>query len=229
MILGWSEIAPRLALFTVVIWLPFVVTVGIFHGHLGRDRVSPPEGILLVLFAVGAAYGMQWMYHGLRREEAALVPDIALRFVNPRRPMLEIVNRSDTIVRDIKWTPVLWDIDHPGPTPLEPLEIPVQSFDWLRPDQYGGPEVIFDRPTVLSQIKPGDRVYGSVSVICPRCARGRTYLLAFRWDQGGWYYEVPHYAEDALPTTNTKEALLQFAATVDAIARMSKRIPITDR
>ena len=168
MILGWSEIAPRLALFTVVIWLPFVVTVGIFHGHLGRDRVSPPEGILLVLFAVGAAYGMQWMYHGLRREEAALVPDIALRFVNPRRPMLEIVNRSDTIVRDIKWTPVLWDIDHPGPTPLEPLEIPVQSFDWLRPDQYGGPEVIFDRPTVLSQIKPGDRVYGS----CPSSAQG---------------------------------------------------------
>ena len=97
-ILGWSEITPRLALFAVVIWPPFVVTIDIFKARLKRDRVSPTEGILLVLFAVGAAYGMQWMYHRLRRQEAAAVPDVILRFVNPKQPELGIINDSDAYI-----------------------------------------------------------------------------------------------------------------------------------
>ena len=71
-----------------------MVTIDIFKARLKRDRVSPTEAILLGLFALGAAYGVQWMYHRLRSQEAAAVPDVIFRFVNPKRPELWIINDS---------------------------------------------------------------------------------------------------------------------------------------
>ena len=52
----------------------------------------------MVLFAVGAAYGMQWMYPRLRRQEAAAVPDVIFRFMNPKQPDLGIINDSDAYI-----------------------------------------------------------------------------------------------------------------------------------
>ena len=115
-------------------------------------------------------------------------PDVALHFVNPRSPALVIINRSAVIARDIKWTIVLWNMDLPDRN--DPLPIPVSLFDWLRAKDKGGPENLFSGPLVAPLLKPGNRLYGSASVACPECSRGRTYIVHIVWGESGWFSEL---------------------------------------
>ncbi|HTV79352.1 MAG TPA: hypothetical protein VMF03_13920 [Steroidobacteraceae bacterium] len=117
-------------------------------------------------------------------------PDLALKFVEPSWPALVIENQSDAIARDIKWQVWFLDIDGPrdGKGILQPLPIPIASFDWLRPHDRSGLQALFT-PLVMSRVKPGDRIYGSAMVLCPECKRSRSYLVYIKFGESGWFVE----------------------------------------
>jgi hypothetical protein len=155
-----------------------------------------------------------------------VAPDVALRFVYPKSPALVIANRSDSIARDIKWVVVLWNMDLPDRD--DPLPIPVATFDWLRPHQDGGPQGLFGHSAVASLVKPGDRLFGSASVSCPNCARGRTYVVYIVYDKGGWVSEVEDETAGRLilPHNATKEAREEYFNRLESTIPEQSRIPI---
>jgi hypothetical protein len=146
---------------------------------LGRQPTAIAAGLVLLLWAPSI------IEHVRPVKE---LPDVALRFVYPKSPALVLVNQSAVIARDIKWTVMLWNMDLPDRH--DPLPIPVSAYDWLRPHEEGGPQNLFGSRLVAPLLKPGNRLFGSASVICPECARGRTYIVYIVWDESGWFLEV---------------------------------------
>ena len=116
------------------------------------------------------------------------LPEVTLKFVGPKEPSLVLTNISDAIARDIKWTVVLWNVDHPERE--DPLPIPVSTFDWIRPRDVGGPQSLFNSSLVKPLLKNGERLFGSAAVICPECVRGRTFWVYIEFGKGGWYAEI---------------------------------------
>jgi len=115
-------------------------------------------------------------------------PDVALHFVHPKAPALVITNLSDAVARDIKWAIAVWNMDIPDRN--DPLPIPVSTFDWIKAHDEGGPQGLFHGPLVAPLLKPGNRLFGSASVACPECIRGRTYIIYIELGNGGWFSEV---------------------------------------
>lgn len=164
-------------------------------------------------------------------------PEVSLRFVYPIKPALVIVNSSDSVAKDIKWTVALWNLDLPDRS--DPLPIPVSTFDWIRPHEEGGPQDLFSGPLVAPLLKPGDRLAGSASVICPECVRGRSYLISITWGRGGWYSEIegqkdgkvliPVRMSDGTPEAiDGPERVAYFNRILSSVPE-SSRIPISGR
>lgn len=91
-------------------------------------------------------------------------PTVGLRFVYPKSPALVLINQSGVIAKDLKWSVSLWNLDLPDRN--DPLPIPVSAFDWLRPNDEGRPENLFETPLIAPLLKAGNRLFGSASVIC---------------------------------------------------------------
>jgi hypothetical protein len=155
------------------------------------------------------------------------VPDAGLRFVGAKEPAVVVINVSDTIVRDIKWTVVLWNADLPER--VDPLPIPVSTFDWLRPRQFSGALDMFGRYS-LPFLKTGDRLFGSASAICPNCVRGHTYYIYTVWHVGGWFSEVKEETSGSvlIPQKLSKEAILSYMKHIMNIPE-GLRISIDDK
>jgi hypothetical protein len=94
---------------------------------------------------------------------------------------------------------------NPAASAHDPLPIPVSTFDFLRPHASSGPLTLFNE----QYIKSGQRLFGSVSVICPECSRGHSYVLGIVWGKEGWYTEIsdrkdgelvipPHFTRDLI-------------------------------
>jgi hypothetical protein len=156
------------------------------------------------------------------------IPSVSLRFIYPKAPALQIVNESDAIVRDIKWSVVLWNLDIPDRN--DPLQIPTSSFDWLRPHRWGGPQDLFSRPAVAQLLKPGNRLLGSAAVICPECDRGRTYIVYIVWKEGGWFWELKDETSGnaLIPRSFADGAKANFFQALEEMAPDSERIAIGD-
>jgi hypothetical protein len=154
------------------------------------------------------------------------LPDVALRFVYPKSPALVLVNQSAVIARDIKWIVVLWNMDLPDRD--DPLPIPVSTFDWLRPHDQGGPQNLFGGPIVAPLLKPGNRLFGSASVICPECARGRTYIVSIVWNDGGWFSEVENEKFDKFlsPPNFSQESRIAHFKALEIMASAQSKTPI---
>ncbi len=144
------------------------------------------------------------------------LPEVALRFVYPKSPALVIVNSSNSLARDIKWTVVLWNMDLPDRA--DPLPIPVSTFDWLKPHQEGGPQNLFGGGSVAPLLKSGDRLFGSASVNCPNCARGRTYIVYIVYGNGGWVSDLPEENSGGLiiPPNVLKETREEYFKNLEA-------------
>lgn len=129
-------------------------------------------------------------------------PEIGIRLVNPDRPAVLLVNNSPVNAKDIKWGIILWNHRTEDPTPLQ---IPIQTFDWIKAGMNGGPQDIFQR--VESQVQQGDILYGSAFVDCPDCMKGKTYLVFITYGVGGWFTELhdPKAGSPAEPLTYTPE------------------------
>jgi hypothetical protein len=127
--------------------------------------------------------------------EKDAVPDVALAFSSKTSPNLIIENNSEVVAETIKWSPAIWNIDDPR-TYInsssrsefhDPLPIPTQTFDFLRPHSKSLPIGFFDTPNIRPFVKPGQRLVGVVSVICPKCKRSRTYVISVVYRESGWY------------------------------------------
>lgn len=151
-------------------------------------------------------------------------PEVKLRFVHTDIPAVIIVNSSDSIARDMKWGVVLWNRDNLGN--FNPLQIPVQTFDWLKGNSESGAEDVFSR--VQAQIKPGDRLFGSAFVDCPECSKGRTYFLVITFGQGGWFSEMSSAKTGgpATPITFSQAGLDAYFAAIERVPE-NERMPIT--
>ncbi len=160
---------------------------------------------------------------------AAALADVALRLIYPKDPALMIMNSSDSLARDIKWTLLLWNMDLPDRN--DPLPIPVSTFDWIRAHDQGGPENLFDRPGVSELLKPGNRLFGSASIDCAGCARGRTYIVYIAWGEGGWYSEIDKEKSGHLlvPSNMTRDGRQAYFGQLEALSPSNSRVQIGER
>ncbi len=156
-------------------------------------------------------------------------PDVTLSFVYPKTPALVIANLSDSVARDIKWTVALWNIDLPDRN--DPLPIPVSTFDWIKPHEKGGPQDLFGGPLVAPLLKPTNRLFGSASVSCPECSRGRTYIVYIVWGSHGWFSEIENEKSGNLiiPVNFLKETREAYFKALEAAVPKESRIPIAER
>lgn len=161
-------------------------------------------------------------------DQESVPPVVGLRFVYPKSPALLILNESAVVARDIKWTVVLWNMDLPERT--DPLPIPVSIFDWLKGHDEGGPQNLFDNPTIIPLLKSGNRLIGSASITCPNCERGRTYLIYIVWGEGGWYSELEGEKSGHIvaPLKFEREALNSYFGLIESAVPAEKRVPISD-
>ena len=155
--------------------------------------------------------------------------DVALRFVYPKSPALIIANLSHSLVRDIKWIVALWNMDLPDRN--DPLPIPVSTFDWLKAREESGPQNLFNGPFVAPLLKPGNRLFGSASVDCPACARGRTYIVYIVWGQGGWFSEVENEKSGSviIPGNFLKDSREKYFKALETSIPENSRLSIAER
>jgi hypothetical protein len=113
----------------------------------------------------------------------------------------------------------------------DPLPIPVQTFDWLKGHDEGGPQGLFNSPFVSPLLKDGNRLFGSASVDCPACTRGRTYIVYIVWGQGGWFSEVEKETSGHFlaPPNFLKDSREQYFKALDAATPVNKRVAIQER
>lgn len=153
-------------------------------------------------------------------------PTVALRFVYPESPALVLVNQSDVVAKNTKWLVALWNVDLPDRD--DPLPIPVSTFDWIRPKDESGPLSLFGNPQVTQLLKPGNHLLGSATVICPDCARGRTYFVSIVWGVGGWFSEVAgeQTGRVLVPQNFMKATRSEYFKELEAAVPAESRIPI---
>lgn len=153
-------------------------------------------------------------------------PDLAIHFIYPEFPALVLVNQSDSIAREIKYTVALWNVDLPDRD--DPLPIPVSTFDFIRPHDRGGPQNLFNMPNILPLLKPGNKLLGSASVFSPNSIRGRTYIVCIVWGQNGWFAEVEEEKSGKIliPTNFQRKTREKYFKSLETMVPMQSRIPI---
>ena len=181
---------------------------------------------------------VQTILNGTRQNEAAMKelsakldqiihppqPDIFLKLVYPETPSLVIVNPSDAIARDMKYAVELFGSSLPDGN--NPLQIPTGTFDWLKGHSEGGPNTLFTA-SISSLLKPGDKLYGSATINCPTCVRGRSYLVYIEWGKGGWMAETNDpKGMLIIPAKNTPEGRMGYFQQIEQAVSANQRIPI---
>jgi hypothetical protein len=151
-------------------------------------------------------------------------PDVFLRFVDPTTPALVIVNPSDVVARDMKYAVELWNMDAPDRD--DPLPIPTSTFDWLKQHSEGGPQNLFNLSLASSLLKNGDHLFGSATVNCPTCIRGRTYIVYIEWGKGGWVAETGDNGQLIVPINFKRETRMRYFQQLPQMIPTDKRIPI---
>ena len=170
------------------------------NGHL-KTRIEHSPGtaknkrrIILAGIAVGAVAILVLIFQ--HPEE---LPDVTLRVVEPKDPGLVLVNQSGVVAQDIKWTAEIWNLDDPKiwimhkapPDAHDNLPIPVGTFDFIKPYSSSGVQLLFETPLIIPSLKPGNRLFGTVGVNCPKCIRGHAYIVYIIWGEGGWFWKYP--------------------------------------
>ena len=181
---------------------------------------------------------VQTILNGTRQNEAAMKelstkldqiihppqPDIFLKLVYPETPSLVIVNASDVVARDMKYAVELFGSGLPDGN--SPLQIPTGTFDWLKGHSEGGPNTLFTA-SISSLLKPGDKLYGSATINCPTCVRGRSYLVYIEWGKGGWMAETNDpKGMLIIPAKNTPEGRMRYFQQIEQAVPANQRIPI---
>jgi hypothetical protein len=153
-------------------------------------------------------------------------PDIGMEFVNPLDVAFRMVNLSN-VLRDPKYGFDLMDIDRSSTESgtTTPYILPIPAFadagDFLRPKtNFLQRPIVSTFPQVREAVKPGDRIFGYVTVSCPNCVKDRRYWVFFVNGSGGWYSETPTKDPFELPV---------LAASGDVEGQLEKLVPPAKR
>ncbi len=212
--IGWALIAVAIAGF--MLW-------GAVVSGLWEMRTIPKIGMILsAATLIGCAAWYFWpttIPNEISASTARTGADVTLALVNPESPSFLLVNKSNKTASQIKISVVLWNLDDPriymegnkAPDAHDPLLIPVQTFDFLRPHT-AGMVSIFNTPIVSPYVKRGQRLVGSAGVVCPECERGHSYHLYINYGQDGWIAEIPEKKEGELmaPLFFRKPIIIEF-------------------
>jgi hypothetical protein len=160
-------------------------------------------------------------------DQADAQPLVGLKIVGAKGPAVACVNESDTIAHDILWEVVLWNRDT---LEIQPLPIPTQKFEWLRPHDEGG---AYDISHWFAQLKPGTHLIGTAMISCPNCVIGRTYIVSIIVGEGGWFSEInpgPGKQGKLLVPLHPESdgAMAKFLNELEVGVPVSNRIPIED-
>jgi hypothetical protein len=146
--------------------------------HLGNRHKRA-----LAFVAVAGFVALSWSPIKLQYQKDQ-PPDVFPLLAEPKEPVIVLQNESANVAQNIKWGVVIWNVDIPEPN-QNPLQIPFQTFDFLRAYQSSAPEQLFT-PTILSKVKPGNRLFGYVTAECPECATSRDAWVYIEYGKGGW-------------------------------------------
>ncbi len=178
--------------------------------------------IFLGIVATLLLAGISWP--PIREEYLAQRPaTVEARLIYPEQPALQIYNPNAKTIRQIKYTVALWNL---ASSSKDPLAIPIADFDFIPSKQFSGPQAIFQ--SVTHALKTGDRLFGSMSVMCPDCQTGRTYWVYIVWGQHGWYSEIENIKSGQImyPTNLATIDLTAFFQNEIEKIPASKRVEI---
>ena len=141
-----------------------------------------------------------------------------------KSPLLKVFNLSDVTARQVLYGVGIWDIDNLEKQ-VNPLPIPAKTIDFIKPHHFSGPINLF-----YPLVNPGTRLFGSVSVDCADCVRGRTYWVYIEFGHGGWYAEIPGEVsgEIKVPRLVSATAVTELADSEIKSIPTEQRIPIPD-
>lgn len=146
---------------------------------------------------------------------------LELGFVGSAKPNLVISNPSSSIAHSLYWRVVVWDINTQD---VNPLQLPADKAEWMKPHTQTPPMDIFDINGVASRIQTGDKLVGSAVIDCVDCV-GETYAIYIVWGSGGWYAKRPYGGKLMVPRFGSRQAIQAFAKIFDSVPT-NKRIPI---
>ncbi|HEY3971607.1 MAG TPA: hypothetical protein VGM18_01310 [Candidatus Sulfotelmatobacter sp.] len=237
--LGYSVSGfPASVIVACVIWgIAWLFVTHLFFVYDGT--ASCPIDVKVILWASATFFAVVVLWspvarrysaeHSPRAEPQPEQPSVTLRFTDPRYPVLAIDNISGAVARNVKWEVVLWDMDSQGRNDLNPLQIPTQTFDFIKARDESGFEEIFT-PAIAASLRRGDRLFGTAVVDCPECKQGRTYVLYIVWGEGGWFSEYNAGAGKVMvPVKVTPSSLGLYFRTLENMVPKAMRIPIGKR
>ncbi len=124
-----------------------------------------------------------------RARQLAELPDVDLIFVYPTDVSPYMVNSTDKVVQQPKYQVTLWNLDHHEKR--NPLPIPTQTGDFIRPHNAWGPNEMLGLPAVRPLVSVGDHLFGFAQALCPDCKRNHYYWVYIEHGKLGWYCELP--------------------------------------
>lgn len=146
-------------------------------------KIPTRLGFLIILVSFFSIIGIGWSF---KSSTLADKPDVTIRLVYAKSPTLLIGNSSDIIARDIKYWSAIWNLD----SPAQPLPIPVDKFDYIKPHEASGPRAFFSLPNVERLLKQGNRLAGFIGITCAECVTTRYFWVYVTWGTGGWSSEL---------------------------------------
>ena len=186
----------------------------------GMPRMATRSGLVVSGILAIVAFAVLFFAPGVE------YPDVTLSFVESKEPDIQLHNLSNVVAENIKWSLIIFDLD--TTSRHDPLPIPASIIDFLAAKTSSLPIALFSRPQITPLVKPGDVIFGSASVNCPRCSRGRTFWVYIKIGSGGWYSEVKSVTKGNLvsvsPTPYVAELVQDFVKTIPE----SGKIPIQD-
>jgi hypothetical protein len=91
-----------------------------------------------------------------------------------------------------------------------------------------GPNAFMGLDAVKAVVKPGDRIFGSVQVLCPACVKSRCYWLYIKAGVGGWYEEQQGSPKAIKGLDAAKIIAANFEAYANVVAPPQSRISIRE-
>jgi hypothetical protein len=120
------------------------------------------------------------------------LPDATLELVHPREFAVYVYNDGKVVANKVRYWFTLWDLDQLTPDGIpKVVQIPQQSFEYLRHDSPAGPYAVMGEESVKRQVKDGDRLFGAMAATCPDCKFVRGYYVYVVVGTSGWFSEIP--------------------------------------
>ena len=202
-IFGWAAISFFIGMGAQLTGAPnFLVGIAFYvFGGIGilfstfnslRIRFSISTCAISATIAGSAYFAIVW--YAIVTSEKPPAPDVTARFVGRTQPNIILSNISDRTASNIKWSPVLFNmteaynaVTNGKDGVIQPLQIPSQSFDFLKAHQESLRSDLLQGRYL--NMKIGDKIFGSITVNCPECGRGHTFLYYVVIGQSGWAWE----------------------------------------